>query len=187
MMLTERLTYLLIGLALGFLAGYITRTLQKIERKVDDVDRIVKQRNEKGFMRVPLLADAFMLMIFAIMVFATFQTQAVNNDVKSTQESQRVTTKCTQQYLSKTIKALNERTEYTRQTAELNVELQQAQAEFLSLALSKPSAEVDQGLRRYVKSLTDFVDASARTREAQTMNPYPTEDEFSNCVNSEKE
>lgn len=186
----ERFSYLVVGLAIGFVFGYMTRSLKKIERKVDDVDRIVKHRDERGFMRFPWLADIAMLLVFAITVFAAFQSQKVSNEVQEAQRQQKQVIACTESYLTKTITALNERTEYTAAASAYNVELQKAQAAFLRLALIEPPLpedEIEDGLRDYFTSLTEFVDASARTRAKQLNFPYPTENEFANCVSSAKE
>lgn len=187
----ERISWLILGLLIGFVIGYITAVLHRIERTVDEVDNIVtKQRDERGFMRYPLLADATLLIIVLLTVWASFQSQRVSNEVQDTQEDQQRVTVCTQQYLTKTIQALNERTEYTAASSLYNVELQKAQAAFLRLTLKEPplsSERIEDGLRDYVNSLTEFVDISAQTRAKQLQYPYPTEDEFENCVAGTKE
>lgn len=189
--MTERVSSLLIGLAIGFVLGYFTRTLQKIERKVDAMDRMVKkQRNEEGFMRFPLMADAMMIVILCVSVFASFQTQKVNNDLQETQKAQRISTQCTQEYLAKTILALNERTENTINTSEKNVELQKAQVAFLRLTLIDPplpDERIESGLRTYFESLTEFIDAAAAGQTKRQMYPYPTTEEFEHCTDSKKE
>ena len=185
----ERVSYLVVGLAIGFAIGYITRAVQKIEKKVDHMDKMIN-RNEHGFMRYPLLADFAMFLVVIVTVWAAFQSQKSSNAVEQAQKDQEAVTACTQQYLTKTITALNERTEYTTEQSAYNVELQKAQAAFLRLALVEPplpDEQIENGLRSYFTTLTEFVDASARTRVKQQKFPYPTEDEFSNCVNGAKD
>jgi hypothetical protein len=56
--LDDRLTYFILGCLIGIVIGYVTKSLRTIEKKVDAVDKIVKDnRSEDGFFRLPSKVD----------------------------------------------------------------------------------------------------------------------------------
>jgi heme exporter protein D len=82
MELSERILWLAMGMALGFVLGYIVRSLREIKQKVSEVNKTVnsRTRDERGFMRVPFIADALMLVVLAVVAYSAFQTQMIIND-----------------------------------------------------------------------------------------------------------
>lgn len=187
MELTERAIYMLIGGAMGFVAGYIVRYLREIKEKVDKVGEIVERdnRDERGFVRFPIIADIALLAVVVLTVWAAFSSQRASNDVQNTQDRITRITYCNQQFLSKTIKALNERTTYSRDQAAANVELQKAQAEFIRLILHKPpytAERRERALQEYFQALTSFVMLNAQTEIKADTYPYPTNEELADCL-----
>lgn len=183
----ERLGWLLFGCAIGFVLGYIVRSLRDIKEELDDVEKLVKQqKNEDGFVRYPLVMDIALLCVVVLTVWAAFASQRASNDVQSTQNDLARTTVCTQQYLSKTIRALNERTTYSQQAVAANVELQRAQAEMLSVLLREPPVgdpDREKAVQSYFRALTDFVSLSGRSGQKADTYPYPTNEELAECLN----
>jgi len=187
----DRLLLFLFGCIIGFILGYIVRSLRAIKEELDEVDEIVKEkfpnhtRNEDGIVRHPLVMDLALLLVIVLTVWASFASQKASNDVQETQDQQTRSTLCVQQYLSKTISALNERTTYTQEQAEKNVELQKAQAKFLGLLLHKPpysEKRRTEAVDRYVDTLTDFVEVSGKASDKVDANPYPTNEELRDCL-----
>jgi len=187
----DKITYFIVGALVGFAFGYITRSLRKINKTVEEMDDLLKKgRDERGFMRIPAVADAAFLVILALTLYGVVGSQKASRDVQDAQDAQGRTVACTQQYLSKTIKALNERTTYTTEQASANVELQKSQATFLNIFLRKPPAsntEAEDALNAYFSSLTEFVKVAGQTQQKVTTNPYPTDEEFVTCVMGKKE
>lgn len=199
MSLDERIGWILLGMAIG----YILRTLQEVKKEVQEVDETLKRdKNEKGFMRNPIIADFAILIALGLCVFAAVSTQITNNRLEATvaqlednQKNDRSTrddlaqiTVCTQDFLSKTIVALNERTEYTQNQTNSNVELQRAQYKFLqSVLVGEPSdpRETREALSLYISKLENFNVVSSKNREKTQEYAYPTKEELNECLSKD--
>jgi hypothetical protein len=203
---SDRVGWILLGMVLG----YVIRLLQEMKKEVHEVDEIVKRlekrprdrkRDERGFMANRYAADIAMILVFLMCLYATFSTGATNNkledavaDIKSgqkedKQQRQRLAriTVCTQDYLSQTIEALNERTEFTQAQADANVQLQKAQSEFLRIVLIRPPVsdeEADEALALYVSKLEAFVDVAGKSRDSVAGSEYPTPEQLNTCLNT---
>lgn len=196
MSLSERVIWFLIGVAIGFVLGYIVRALRNIERKLDD----------KGFTTNRFVMNVAMALVLALTVWATVSTQLTNNRVQDTQDklidtqnslqdtqdnlqdaqrSIRLVSSCTAIFLSETIVALNERTTYTRDLADANVHLQRSQLKFFSFFLVKPPptrAQSKAAFEDYLNALTKFVSVSGKSTNKVATNPYPTNQELQDCL-----
>lgn len=196
MSLDERIGWVLLGMAIG----YVLRTLQEVRKEVHEVDETLKRdKNEKGFMRNPIIADFVILTALGLCVFAAISTQITNNrleatvvqleanqkDDRSTRGDLKKITVCSQDFLSKTIVALNERTEYTQERTDANVELQRAQYEFLQTMLvgepSEPRA-TREALSLYISKLENFNALSSKNKEKVQEYAYPTKEELNECL-----
>lgn len=213
--LDERVTWMLLGCVLGFMVGYLVRTLQEIKgdvevmaddvheikEEVDEIDTIIKrrERNEGGFMRNAVVADAVMILVLALCFWASWSTGSTNNkledaikDIKRVQtagmaQDRRIEkiTQCTLEYTSKTIKALNERTTYTQDQADANVRVLSAQSHFLKIVLILPpvtKAESRAALEEYVSALNDFNRVAAKNRAKVKQYSFPTNQELADCL-----
>lgn len=196
----DRLGWMILGCAIGFFAGYVVRYLQDLKEELDEVDSIVKhelgkrasdkvpdQRKEDGFLRNDLFKDVMLLVVVIVTVWAAFASAHTSNEVKSSQQEQAATNDCTKEYLTKTVKALNERTEFTVQAAAANVALQKAQADFFALLLRKPPESVavrTDAAQTYLKTLQDFVAVSEKARVKAGQFPYPTDERLQACYDN---
>lgn len=201
---SDRVGWILLGMALG----YVIRLLQEMKKEVHEVDEIItrrekrklgRERDEGGFMANRYAADIAMILVFCMCLYATFSTGATNNkleraveDIRSGQaedkkQQQRLSriTVCTQDYLSQTIEALNQRTEFTQAQADANVQLQKAQSEFLRIILIRPPVsdeEADAALELYVSKLQAFVAVAGKNRQAGVGIEYPTAEQLETCL-----
>lgn len=204
MSLDERLTWFLLGVIVGLLIGWLKdlrRGEVEIKEELEEVVKIVKtrKRDDTGFMRFPLIADAMLLAVIFMTVWASFASQKAANEseanskqlaevvhtLEDTQNQLAAVTACNTVYQQKTIKALNERTTYTAEQARKNVQLQQAQRQFLEIALIIPpvtKAELRDALEAYFTSLRDFVDVSQKAKQKTDKYAYPTNEELSTCI-----
>jgi len=196
---TERVSWLMLGCFIGFSLGYIVRSLREIKEEVDEIDGIVKEKrrhrraDDAGFSRYPLMWDVVLLVVVVLTAWGAFASVQASNKTEDTQEELQATqkqvavvTSCNQEFLSKTIRALNYRTESTQARAEANVELQKAQADFFALLLRKPPESETtrtQAGREYLTSLQNFVEVSEKTDISVEKFPYPTNEELSECLN----
>lgn len=192
MPLGERIGWLVLGMAVGFVLGYIVALLRDITEGVDEIDTIVKEkrprrvRGEGGFMRIPVLADVLYILALVIVVWGAFSAQKATNEVEATQNRLEQVTSCNEDTLTRTVEALNERTQYTAAQATRNVELQRAQYQFLAILLEDPppsDARINQSLRVYIDALGEFVVVNTKATETQQKFPYPTPEDYQSCLN----
>jgi hypothetical protein len=189
MELSERFGWMLLGMGVGFVLGYIVARLREIKEEVEEIDAIVKEvrkRDEGGYMHIPKVANALYLLVLAIVVWGAFSAQKASNEVESAQDRIAQVTACNQEYLADIIETVNERTTYTAEQARLNIELQQSQSQFLGILLEDPppsDQRRSEALRSYFGALGDFIEINARARDKAAANPYPTRQEYQSCVN----
>lgn len=88
MELSERFGWLVFGMAIGFVLGFIVAQLRSIEKKVETVDEHFKQskEDERGFMRIPLVADVLYFLVLVIVVWSAIASQKTSNEVEVTQD-----------------------------------------------------------------------------------------------------
>lgn len=200
----DRLTWLILGISIGFFLGYITRilrentsTLHEIKEELDEVDEIVKEQqrrdhDEAGLMRGTLASNIALVAVILLTAFAAFQSQKAVNGLNDTQDQviqtqQRLeaVTSCTSKVLAQAIAALNVRTETTRISASSNVDLQRAQSEMLAILLHEPpypDGQRSAAAQAYFKALTEFVKASGEYKDTSDKNPYPTQEQLLDCI-----
>lgn len=208
---SDRVGWVLLGMALG----YIIRLLQDMKKEVHEVDVILtarekrklnkqRSRDEGGSFRIPATRHIAVGLAVLLCLYATVSTGITNNkledaisDIRASQEADvqiqlklaRVTV-CTQEYLGKTITALNERTEFTQAQSDANVNLQKAQREFLETYLIRPPASpevLDAALELYVSRLQAFVEVAQKNRMKVTDNSYPKPEELAVCLSTPTE
>jgi hypothetical protein len=211
----DRLLWLIFGVIIGFLLGYlthwirdtteklerITHRLDKIKEELDEVDDLVKQyhppkkssrrsRNERGVLTTRLGMNVSLGIVVALTAFAAFQSQRAVNGVHNSQHRETAVTTCTTQILKSTIKILDVRSEFTRNQAAANVDLQRAQSEMISVLLHEPPYSNERQLnafKAYFQALNDFVEANGKSETSAKENKYPTVTEFNACVQKELE
>lgn len=186
----ERLGWMLIGCGIGFILGYLVRTLQAMKGEIDEVDGLVKRKlgdrkTDEGLVRYPLILDVALAIVVGLTVWAAFSSQRASNDAETVQKDQAVFVTCNSEYLSKTIRALNERTSYATDQAQANIELQRAQSQFLAIILAQPPVDDDaqrRALQRYFDGLTKYIDINSKVAQKAVSFPYPTNEELRQCL-----
>ncbi len=186
----ERLEWLLLGCLIGFVLGYIVRTLRDIKEELDEVDDIVKrdhgiENSERGAMHAPTAAGVMLVVVVLITVWAAFASQKASNEVKDTQNQLARVTQCNKDYLSKTISTINARTRYTQRQAVSNVQLQKSQARFIGLILHDPPPDEATSRAAFVEYFNDlqaFLNTSNDTANVVEDHPYPTSEELDACI-----
>lgn len=200
--LTDRLSLFIIGCVLGFAFGYLTRSLREIKEELDEVDEILKKRqeedlikkakrkkNENGFTRYPLVADIALLLVIAVTVWAAVESQRASNDVKEQQDKLEKVVSCVQRVTADTVDTLNKVTEPSRLQASNNVRLQKAQAKFVKTILGPPPASDKEGTRafkEYYDALGVYVASGNKYKERADQNPYPKTGAINTCLERSK-
>lgn len=191
--LDERFWYLILGGVLGFIVGYVVRSLRDIKEELHEVDEIIKRdhrnhdRDESGKVQMDrhMFNNIALVVVIGICVWAAFSTQKTNNELEETQAYVAQSTECNQEMLFRVIDAVNQRTTYTVSADASNVKLQEAQSEFFKIILHRPPYDAltrEEAARTYFEALKKFLDLTAKTGEKIEDNPYPTVEEFVACL-----
>lgn len=167
------------------------------EINIDMKDR--RRRNEDGFMRVPLIADLLVVLVLSLTFWAAYTTGETNNhlekavsDIQAVQDTaakqdkriERIS-QCTLQFTSKTLTALNQRTTYSVDLAQANIEVLQAQADFLKIVLIIPPVSPTDSraaLQVYVTALDQFNNIAEKNKDKITTYEFPTNEELAQCL-----
>lgn len=198
----ERLSWFLLGVLVGLLISWLKdirkgekTIIEKLEEVDEHVQKQQRNRDEGGFMRFPLIADALLLTAVLLTAWAAFATSATNARLEANQKADdaqdlriREITICNQEFLFNTIKALNERTTYTQDAADANVDLQTGLAEFIDILLFQPPKTTEERYAALVKfdgKLGKYVEVSRKQKGKTDAYPYPTEEELTECLGYE--
>lgn len=187
--LLERVILFGIGCAFGYLLTRIVDYLREIKEEVDEVLELEKNnsrpRDEAGIMRFPVVADIMLLLVVIVTVWAAVASQKASNTVEDQQDDIAQITTCNQEFLGAVLIAVNERTTFTADQARANINLQQSQSEFLAIVLEDPprtDEERSAALRAYFSSLNEFIKINGNAAQKAEENPYPTIEQFTNCI-----
>lgn len=188
----DRLQYLLLGMAIGFVLGYLVRLVRDIKEELDEVDDVVKklgnedhERNQDGFVKVSWIANVALLLVVGLTAWASVVSQKASNDVKIAQESQKQAVYCANDVLGDALTVLNARSSYSNATAHSNVKLQKDFAKFFNLLLHQPpfsSKEQLKAAKDYQASLNNFVKISGQQKDTSSKQPYPSAKELDVCL-----
>ena len=194
----DRLGFLLLGGAIGFILGYIVRSLREIKEELDEVDEIVKRRdhggNDRGAVSLRLVEQTALVVVLILVVYAAFASQVASNnsekaqnDLKSQQEFVARVSVCNKIYLSKALSALNERTTYSEAQVNSNVDLQTSFSKLLGILLHQPpfsEAKREHATADYFQDLTKFISIADKTKRKQLENPFPETSELDACLSN---
>lgn len=201
MELYETIFHVLLGVGIGYVLGRFHSYLREIKEELDEVDDIVKRHDESGFMRNPIMADIAVLLAIAICVWAAFSTNSTNNKLENNlkedqvqqaellkaQEAIERLSICNQTYLTQTVVALNERTEYAQNRADANVKVVKSESKFWRFLLVEPPPSDEEGraaLERYLVLIDEFVEASERAKNNVVLHPFPTDEDLKSCYDA---
>lgn len=204
-----RLAWFVLGGALGFILGYIVRSLREIHAKVEEVDQhVISNKNDSGFMSNRIIADTLMLIVVAFTVWASITSQVATNKVTKQQNTQTqqqtqldrqqkqldlqqkrqdAIVQCIQTYFSATLTTLNSRATYSLAQIKANVDLQAAFNKVVQASLQQPpldDAQARKIVTEYATALNHFLDISKKNGGVVTNNPFPSALDFLNCVNT---
>lgn len=185
----DRLYFLLIGMAIGFILGRFSTRLDKIKEELDEVDEIVKKklnRNEDGFIH-PTVANIALIFVVFLAAVSTFLAQKASNDSNDARNRLTNVVTCMETTLNGTVSALNERSAYTVDQAQGNVQLVQNQFDFLTFLAHKPpfsQAQQVQAYMSYVGNVHSFVEINTKAANKIKNNPYPRPTALQDCIDN---
>lgn len=89
--LIDRALFLIIGLGIGFIFGFMTRSQIRIEKGIHHVERLVEKpraKDEGGFMYVNrIVTDALYLLLLAVTLFGVIRAETALNKVEKAQQA----------------------------------------------------------------------------------------------------
>lgn len=176
----SRLFWMFIGYVAGAILGYIVRWIQE-SLELRAVMNPFKNTNHSRIQSIGLA------LIVLIVAAASFRSQINSNRITNSQKQFKKISSCNEQFVAEVISALNSRTTFSSEQAAANINLQNAQANFLRTITKIPPITMEQGtvaLSDYISALTTYLDVQKKQSGAQIENPYPTTSEFSACVNA---
>lgn len=188
----DRLTFLLIGMFIGFVVGYLTRLireLRSVKEELDEVDEIVKhldirKNNEHGFMKISLIHIMAVLLV-VLSAYAAIVSQKASDNIRTSVDRNEIATYCNLNITSRALNSLNQRSTYTLKQTQSNVDLQTDFSTFINILLHQPpyketkrrhAAEV------YQKSLNHFVAVASKSVDKISDNPFPTVAQLVTCI-----
>lgn len=164
--LLERILFFTAGGAIGFVLGYIVAGLRKIEEELDEVVHTVKKtprnRNERGFMRNPLIADVAYLLSLLLILLGLWQMKLQSDRADVDRDNIGELSVCNTEYL-------------------------RAQAQFLNIYLEVPPPTDPQkyaALQEYLELLEAYDTDEASILED---SPYTNNEALRECVESDIE
>lgn len=186
---TDRVLVFAFGCVVGFVIGYIVKSIHCIRREVEEIKEHTHQPPPKdaGLARHPLVLDVVLLLVVLIVAYSAVQSQLASNKVTDQQHQTNTIVACNQQFLSETVAALNERTTYSTAQTNKNVELVKNQFLFLSqISVRPPPTKRDRlnSFHAYLNALSEFLVISKQTKEKAILNPFPTIPELKRCLTS---
>lgn len=134
----ERGIYIALGGVLGFILRGITDSLKAIKEELDDVDNVIKHRDESGFIREQTVFRIALALAVGLCVYAAIATAISNDKIEEQQDELTRIAYCNQQYLA-------------------------AQAEFLEFYLDVPpptDEEKREEIQNYLNILEAFIEAT---------------------------
>lgn len=186
--MNDRILGLLIGCVIGYLIGRFECEIKGMKGEIRTMASELKKpkRREDGFMQVRILKDICVLVVVILTAWASFVSQKASNDATDSQDRFDHVVACNQQLLKETITALGERSTYTVDVANANIDLQQAQADFTQIILHRPpysDARKTKAFRNYFHSLNEFLKVARKNKGKVVEHPLPTIESYISCLN----
>lgn len=122
-------------------------------------------------------------LVVIITAYAAFLSQLASNKVQESQNQRDEENRCTSTIIFSTVKALNERTEFSTAQAEANVRLQKSQLEFITTLVNpQVQANYKEKLEGYFKALKAFNEVVAQNAGKAESFPYPVPEQYARCL-----
>lgn len=191
MTLDNRVGYLLLGMFIGFILGYVVRLLREIKEELDEMIEHQDwdhKRDESGFMRYPIAADLAVLVVVAITAYAAFVSQVASNNSHTAVNSIAAVSDCNSKFISDTLVALNQRATYSADAIKANQLLQKDQRDFFVILLHKPPYthhKLVQSTHDYVHSLNHYLAVSNKNLKKLQAYSLPSSTSYSDCLSGD--
>jgi PDZ domain-containing secreted protein len=172
--LLERTVLVGVGIGIGFVLGYITSQLRKIEEEVTEVLDIEHHRKgEQGALRRPTVQQFALFIVVALSFWAAFQSGQASNDAENT-------IICVVEYNTAQGQALEGRDGAAKDATQSEIDLWTSYEKLYKIATEDPSKteQVQEQLNNDIIKHRDELIEIQKTREA---NPYPDPELVKTC------
>lgn len=127
-------------------------------------------------------------LVVIVTAYAAFLSQVASNKVQDSQDQRDRENQCTSTIIFNTVKTLNERTQFSTQQAQANVELQKSQLEFITtLVTPQEQADYQPKLEQYFKALKNYNMIVAKSAGKAESYPYPLPEQYAQCLAKARE
>jgi hypothetical protein len=172
--LLERAIFILIGGGIGFVLGYITAQLRKIEEDVTEVlDIEHNKKSESGKMRRPSMTQLGLFLVVLLTVYASFQAAWANEELDRT-----VT--CVVVYNEDQGNALDGRDKAVKDGVQSEIDLWLSYEKLYKLATSDPS-KTQQVQEQLNKDIIEHRKELQEVQKTRNANPYPDPNFITTC------
>ena len=187
-----KLFWLVIGMAIGGGVGYLVRERQERTTRGGHLSHSATKKDRKiNFQSVA------MLVVVVLVVLAAFRSQRSANKANDAQKkiatSQDQVTdvaSCSQTFLTITIAALNDRTTFSSQQAQAQVDIQVANEAYLQARQEVPpvsDAALSMVRMNYINVVQHYIMVQQQNATTIKNHPYPTVDDFMNCLKDKQQ
>lgn len=177
--LTFRLVFGVAGLVLGLILGWTSRAAidsRAVRKAVMTDPDATPSRYELRRRWRPSANDVVLLFLIAITLLATVSSWRTNARVDHMAT-------CTAKVTEDFIRAVNERTSFTEESARRNLELQDAEKAMLTGVLN-PNATREQrrkAVEDYAAAMNAYQHVQAKATKQRQAWPFPTQEEIDRC------
>ena len=167
------------GFAAGCLAGRATREIHDIREAVsmdDDDDNTEAGRRRRRRLRF----DPFAVLVIAVMCAGLVITGYAARQSAQATDKVDETTACTRGVLDQTVKALNERTQFSDASAAARTAVVVAQRQLVDVLLDRHATEADMvaAAREYRRTVGRQIALDRRNADKSDAFPYPSTEQI---------
>lgn len=184
MPLEDRLQWLIIGLAIGYILGRFSKDLSEIKKELSELDERLTEHDQRGFFKPSMNAVA-LLIVVALSFWASISSQIADHKGDHALHRLDNLTNCNQVFLGVTLDALGERSTFSADSTQKNIDLQESQHGFFTLLLHQPPPNADVSLlaaQEYNSNLGKYINVSKKSLKKLQENPIPSVQQFADCV-----
>lgn len=190
MTIDERFGWLLIGCMIGLLLGYSVRILEDVADNskfwMNGPERFTSRHSDqRGVMHTRLYGNVALLLVVAITVWAAVVSQRASDDVREVQDRMGQILECNQNVFARALDVLNDRTTYSTDQLDANLDLQIAQSNMIEAILLEdpPTAGTyERESELYLEKLLVFIGATQKSKTTRDTKPYPKAEDIERCV-----
>ena len=185
----DRIGFFILGCFLGFVMGYVVRHLREIRNRLDEVDIVVKPKNEDGFLETRFGTNIVMVMVLLMTAGAAFFSQRASDRVEDTQSQVSQTLACHQDVFESFIEFVGKRTELQVAQGKNASETSRKQLGYWNEAFKEP-VNYDVAVRKlkdYLASLEQDVQLSSELANYTVNSEFYKDPGIDKCVENLEE